>query len=264
MDPQRGAAAAALDSVDVDLGVRLGQNVWARRRTDPIISLEMDGNARIRKPRGGVATITGHFGVQSGRSYLSFLGRRFDITSAEVVMPGPIDQIRADVAAQYLPSATQGSSNSATVLANARIEGSTTTLDLRSEPYMERGDLINYLATGKTQGELSSGTASGLAVGAALGTVGGAAGRSLGFQVVQVTQDSYGGQTLSAGNYVNPKTYLGFRQPVLEGQNNSTTSQKSSYATEFEIEVEAMKRLLFNMQGGGTQYRFLLRPRLGR
>ena len=90
-------------------------------------------------------------------------------------------------------------------------------VDLHSTPYMDHAALINYLATGQTQGEMSSGTAYGLAVGSVLGAVGGSAGRSLGLDVVQVTQDAYGGQTLSAGNQVKPSLYLGFRQPVVQG-----------------------------------------------
>jgi hypothetical protein len=111
---------------------------------------------------------------------------------------------------------------------------------------------------------MSSGTAYGLAVGSVLGTVGGSAGRSLGLDVVQVTQDAYGGQTLSAGSHVKPQLYLGFRQPVVQGQQSSSRGENSTYTTEFEVEVEAGKRMLMNVQGGGSQYRFLLRPRLGK
>jgi len=79
-----------------------------------------------------------------------------------------------------------------------------------------------------------------------------------------VTTDAYGGQTLGAGSYVNPKVYLGFRQPVVEGKRSGTSSASSSSNTEFEFEVEAMRNLLFNIQGSSSQYRFVLRPRLGR
>ncbi|MGH7681345.1 MAG: hypothetical protein ACRENN_05095, partial [Candidatus Eiseniibacteriota bacterium] len=109
-----------------------------------------------------------------------------------------------------------------------------------------------------------SGTAYGQALGSAVGDVGGAAGRGLGLDVVTVTMDVYGGQTLGAGSYVNPRVYLGFRQPVVEGKRSGNTSASSSSTTEFEVEVEAMKNLLVNLQGSSAQYRFILRPRLGR
>jgi hypothetical protein len=150
------------------------------------------------------------------------------------------------------------------VTASVALDAGGAHVDLRSEPYMDEASLLNYLATGQTEGEMTSGSAYGLAMGSVLGAVGGAAGRSLGFQVVQVSQDAYGGQTLSAGNYVDPRLYLGFRQPVVEGQGANARSQSSANATEFEVELEAIKRLLLNVQGGGSEYRFLLRPRLGR
>lgn len=255
---------AASDSVGLDVTVRIGQNVWARRHSDPVVSLEMQGQATVHKERGGRPTVKGEFSIETGRSYLSFIGRRFEITSANVALPGPIEGARAELSARYIPTSSSRSSGSATVYANTRLDPTGVTLDLRSEPYMARADLINYLATGTTQGSMESGTGAGLAVGAALGAVGGAAGRSLGFQVVQVSQDAYGGQILSAGNYVDPRVYLGFRQPVVEGQTQSRATESTSTATEFEVEFEATRQLLFNVQGGGSEYRFLLRPRLGR
>ena len=256
--------AVAHDSVSADVGVSMGSNVWARRHSDPIVSLEMEGKARARKQPGAAPTFEGEFNIETGRSYLSFIGRRFEITRAKVSLPGPISEARAELSAQFIPSSANRSSGNTSVYAEARLGPAGATLDLRSEPYMSRADLINYLATGSTQGTMSSSTSAGLAMGTALGAVGGAAGRSLGFQVVQVTQDADGGQLLSAGNYVDPKLYLGFRQPVVEGQSNERGSQGSTTATEFEVEYEAIKSLLFNVQGSSAEYRFLLRPRLKR
>jgi hypothetical protein len=196
-----------------------------------------------------------------GAAILSFVGRRFDLTRAEVDLPGPIEDMSAVLEAHYV-SETSQSASAPDVTALVTVNAQGTKVDLRSVPYMDHAALVNYLTTGQVQGEVASGTASGLAVGAALGAVGGAAGRSLGFQVVQVTQDAYGGQTLSAGNYVDPRVYLGFRQPVVQGQSSTAGGQNETNRTEFEVELEAARRLLFNMQGGGTQYRFLLRPRL--
>jgi autotransporter translocation and assembly factor TamB len=187
------------------------------------------------------------------------------MTHAAIDLPGPIDSVSAEMEAQYIPTGSSSSSSSApTVTANVSVNAQDTKVDLRSEPYMERSKLMSYIATGQTEGEMASGSAYGLAMGAALGAVGGAAGRSLGFQVVNVTQDAYGSQVLSAGNYVDPRLYLGFRQPVVESQTQSSRTSGTTYSTEFEVEVEAMDRLLLKVQGGGSQYRFLLRPRLKR
>jgi autotransporter translocation and assembly factor TamB len=252
-----------LDSLSVDVTAKIGAGVWVRRRSDPVLALEMAGDVRFRKQPAESLTATGRLGIRTGRSYLSFLGRRFDMTRAHVELPGPISDASAEIEARYGSQASQ-SAAAPDVTALVTVHSTGTSIDLRSVPYMDHASLINYLTTGQTQGEMASGTATGLAVGAALGAVGGAAGRSLGFQVVQVTQDAYGGQTLSAGNYVDPRIYLGFRQPVVQGRSTTGVTQSDTYTTEFEVELEAARRLLFNVQGGGTQYRFLLRPRLGK
>jgi autotransporter translocation and assembly factor TamB len=203
-------------------------------------------------------------GIRTGRSYLSFVGRRFEILSAQVKLPGPLDSASVYLESLYAPAGNGSTSSDVTVTANMTMDVDGVVTDLRSEPYLDRASLLNFLATGQVQGEAESGTAYGLAVGTAIGAVGGAAGRSLGLDVVQVTMDAYGGQTLSAGSYVDPRIYLGFRQSVVEGQTTGTGSTSASTPTEFEVEIEATRSLLFNLQGSASQYRFLLRPRLGR
>jgi translocation and assembly module TamB len=257
----RGATNQALiDSVDADFTLKIGDNVWIRRNTDPVVSLELQGEIRARKARGGTLDLRGDVRARTGRSYLSFVGRRFDITRVVTTLNGPIDSASVEMEARYLPESSGGAR--VTALVNVDVDGVTT--DLRSEPHMDRAALLKYLATGQTEGEVQSGTAYGLATGAALGAVGGVAGRSLGLDVVQVTMDAYGGQVLSAGSYVDPRVYLGFRQPVVQGENSRTGFTSGSNPTEFEIEFEARRSLLFNVQGNSSRYRFLLRPRLGR
>jgi autotransporter translocation and assembly factor TamB len=256
---------AMTDSVRCDVTVKLGRNVWVRRRSDPIVALELTGQVRATREPAERPELSGRIDVVTGRSYLSFLSRRFDLTRANIELPGPIQDASAELEAQYLPGSNGSASASGPeVTALVTLGQAGARVDLHSTPYMEHAALINYLATGQTQGEMASGTAYGLAVGSVLGSVGGSAGRSLGLDVVQVTQDAYGGQTLSAGSHVKPQLYLGFRQPVVEGQQTSTRGETSTYTTEFEVEVEAGRRLLLNLQGGGSQYRFLLRPRLGK
>jgi len=254
---------ALADSTDLDATIKIGDNIWVRRHSDPVVALELKGDVRVRKPPAGELDVRGTLGIKTGRSYLSFLGRRFEMQSAQVELPGPVDSASVRLEAFYHPRAGT-TSTEVDVTATVEIDPSGVSTNLRSEPYLDHASLLNYLATGEVQGGFGSSTAYGLAVGTALGAVGGAAGRSLGLDVVTVTTDAYGGQTLGAGSYVNPKVYLGFRQPVVEGKRSGTTSASSASNTEFEFEVEAMRNLLFNIQGSAAQYRFVLRPRLGR
>jgi autotransporter translocation and assembly factor TamB len=260
----REDSISAADSVDVDVTMNIGKNVWVRRHSDPILALELRGSARLKKPAGAAIDVSGDIGVITGRSYLSFTGRRFDITRAEVNLPGPIDKARGSLNAVYQPSANSSGDN-VVVTAAVTIDSAGVDTRLSSQPYLDQASLLNYLLTGQVQGGAQSGTAYGLAVGSAIGAVGGVAGRKLGLDVVQVTMDAYGGQTLSAGSYVDPRLYLGFRQPVVQAQTTSSNnSSGSTPQTEFEAEFEAWKRVLFNVQGSSTQYRFFLKPPLGR
>ena len=261
---QHAPGGALADSADLDVTLRVGDNVWVRRHSDPVVALELKGDVRARRQPGRPLDARGTLAIKTGRSNVSFLGRRFEILSANVNLPGPVDSASARLEAFYRPRSDATSSADVDVKATVEIEPSGITTNLRSEPYLDQASLLNYLATGQVEGGLGSGTAYGMAVGSALGAVGGSAGRRLGLDVVEVTTDAYGGQTLGAGSYVNPRVYLGFRQPVVEGKRSGTSSTSSSSSTEFEVEFEAMRNLLFNVQGGSSQYRFVLRPRLGR
>jgi autotransporter translocation and assembly factor TamB len=252
------------DSTDVDVDVTIGDNVWVRRRSDPIVALELKGDIRARKSRGATLDASGTLGIRTGRSYLSFLGRRFEMLRADVDLPGPVDSASAHLEAFYRPRANESNSADVEVTAIVDIDASGVATTLRSEPYLDHSSLLNYLATGQVQGGTGSGTAYGLAVGTVLGAVGGSAGRGLGLDVVTVTMDAYGGQILSAGSYVNPSVYLGFRQPVVQGSTTGNSSTSGTATTEFEVEVEAWRNLLLNFHGSPARYWFIVRPRLGR
>ncbi len=266
MEVGEGPTRKALlgDSANVDVDVTIGDNVWVRRRSDPIVALELKGNVRARASRGANLDASGTLGIRTGRSYLSFLGRRFEILRADVDLPGPVDSASAHLEAFYRPRGNDSNSADVEVTAIVDIDASGVTTTLRSEPYLDHSSLLNYLATGQVQGGTGSGAAYGLAVGTVLGAVGGSAGRGLGLDVVTVTMDAYGGQILSAGSYVNPSVYLGFRQPVVQGSTTGNTSTAGTATTEFEVEVEAWRNLLLNLHGSPARYWFIVRPRLGR
>ena len=88
----------------------------------------------------------------------------------------------------------------------------------------------------------------------------GSAGQKLGFDVVQVLQDREGGQTLVAGKYVSPPLYLGFRQPIVP-PTTTRSSETETDVVEFEVEYAALRQLLLNLQGGGSEFRIFLRLR---
>ncbi|MGH7682343.1 MAG: translocation/assembly module TamB domain-containing protein, partial [Candidatus Eiseniibacteriota bacterium] len=158
---KRGLSLA--DSADLDVSVKIGDNVWVRRRSDPIVALELQGDVRVRRPPGAAPDVRGTLGIRTGRSYLSFLGRRFEMQAARVGLPGPADSASVHLEAFYAPRANGTSSTDITVNAIVEIDPSGAVTDLQSEPYLDRASLLNYLATGEVQGGMGSGTAYGLA-----------------------------------------------------------------------------------------------------
>jgi hypothetical protein len=77
--------------------------------------------------------------------------------------------------------------------------------------------------------------------------------------VFQIRQEGARGITIVAGNYVNPKTYVGIRQPILFSQG----TQDSYYdtRTQYELEYEAQPWLFLNLQGGSSRTLLFLKAR---
>ena len=73
-------------------------------------------------------------------------------------------------------------------------------------------------------------------------------------------QDRQGGQTLVAGKYVSPPLYLGFRQPIVAG-NDPNETRTAAETIELEVEYAALRRALLNLQGAGSEFRVFLRLR---
>ncbi|MDX1646989.1 MAG: hypothetical protein R3304_07580, partial [Longimicrobiales bacterium] len=87
-----------------------------------------------------------------------------------------------------------------------------------------------------------------------------AAARRVGLDVVEIRREGLRQATLVAGKYVTPRLYVGFAQPVSlrEGDGLSFGSEGQS---EVEIEYEALRWLLINIEGSGSSIRFFLRGR---
>jgi autotransporter translocation and assembly factor TamB len=263
---ERPSANTQNDVLTLDLGIKIGSNLWLRTRSDPVLALELRGDFRTHKEPGQPLRIAGNAGVLPGRSTVSFLGRRFEVTQANVDLPGDVADAKAKVEARYDAGATKSSSSDVEVTAFVTADASGTVIDLRSRPHLERDEILRFITTGQTPG--TSGSAggddvAGLAAGWLLGTVGGAAGQKLGIDVVQVTQDAYGGHTMSAGSYVHPRVYLGIREPINALESSANGPGNTTLKTEYDIGLEAMSKLLIQVQGNDQQTRIFLRPRLG-
>jgi translocation and assembly module TamB len=252
------------------LDLKLAENTWVRRRTNPAVAVEVSGQLQVRKEPQQELAIFGTVRPLAGRSFVDLLGRRFEVTSGEVALNGPLDSIRLDVQAEYRADSGGSDTPSGVIITTeVAVDSGRLTVTLGSRPPMSMTDIRSYLATGRPAGtdptrssdepDVAT-TGASLAMGAALGTLAGGAGQRLGFDVIQILQDRGGGQTLVAGKYVSAPLYLGFRQPIVVSEDD-TGPEGTSGNMEWELEYAALRRALLNVQGAGNELRVFLRLR---
>jgi len=127
---------------------------------------------------------------------------------------------------------------------------------------------VSYLATGRPAsqsldlggrtGAGMTGVGTELAVGAVANAIEGAAAEQVGLDVIDIEADGLRGATLIAGRYVSPALFVGFRQPITHGSGPRRTS-RTDRGSEVELEYQALRWLLLNLQAGGRGFDFLLR-----
>jgi autotransporter translocation and assembly factor TamB len=251
------------------LDVTLSHNTWLRRRSDPVMAVELGGKFQVRKKPGEELEVFGQIQPLVGRSFVQLMSRRFDLKSGTVTLNGPLNQAGVALLAEYSTTEAGGSTP---VVIGAGVESDSGKLNITmtSRPTMSPEDIVSYLTTGRpasTDPTLKSDEqdvatmGASLAVGAALGTVAGRAGQQLGLDVVQVLQDRQGGQTLVGGKYVSPPLYLGFRQSIVPPSKTTRSTSDQQQPMEFEVEYAALQQMLVNLQGGGSDIRIFLRLR---
>jgi translocation and assembly module TamB len=265
-DRPRGDALAPWG---LDLGLKLGENTWVRRRTNPAVAVEVGGELQVRKQPQQELGIFGSVRPLAGRSFVDLLGRRFEVTSGEVALNGPLDSLRLEVEAEYRADSGGTTPSGVVITTLVSVDSGRLAVTLGSRPPMSMTDIRSYLTTGRPAGTDptqtsnepdAATTGASIAMGAALGTLAGGAGQRLGFDVIQILQDRGGGQTLVAGKYVSAPLYLGFRQPIVVSEDESGP-EGTSANMEWELEYAALRRALLNVQGAGNELRVFLRLR---
>jgi len=249
--------------------ITLGKNVWLRRRSDPVMAVELTGKLQVKKKPNQELEVFGEIQPLVGRSFVQLMSRRFDLKSGNVALSGPLKEARLGLDAEYRTTEA-GGSTPVMILATVKSDSGSLDVSLDSRPVMREADIISYLTTGRPagtdptlesdeQGVLNAGAS--LAVGAALGSVAGKAGQRLGLDVVQVLQDRKGGQTVVAGKYVSAPLYVGFRQPIVPASTTNRSTSTQQNAVELEMEYAALRDMLVNLQAGGREMRVFLKLR---
>jgi translocation and assembly module TamB len=187
----------------IDVQVNVPNNVWLRHRN---ASVELAGNLRVMKARGGNPTLTGV--IESIRGWVGFQGRRFTLTRGRLEFGGgekidpSLDIVAESRAGNYLISAV--------------VKGTAEkpTLTLASDPQLDQADILSVLLFNKPLSSLEKSeqaslqqNAISITSGFAAAQIGQAVSQALGLQElgvditnVSVSQDVSGkyGQEVSA------------------------------------------------------------------
>ena len=250
----------------LDLDLAIERNTWIRKRQNPTLALELEGDVSIHSQPRQLPRITGILRPLKGRSYVGQFGRQFDITDGEILFNGALEELELRVGSEYKVQSKGGSGRSEVLIRmNVESKLGRYTFRLTSDPAMDESEILSYLATGKSSSGALANTADQGGLGGAValeqlvGAAGGLTEGKIPLDVFQIRQEGARGITIVAGNYVTPKTYLGIRAPIL--MNQGTEDTYYDVGSQFEVEYEASPWLFLNFQGGSSRVLFLLKSR---
>jgi translocation and assembly module TamB len=255
----------------IDLSVNASRDTWVRQRANPEMEIQLTGGVRVTKEPSDSVRLDGEVDAVPSRSYVEQFGRRFSIRRGRIEFRGTVPESRVDMEAAYIvPS--RGNPGAAEATITLDVEGTLDDLSLvlGSEPEMENADIVSYLATGRPAstglsvggdggGGLGS-IGSDYALGRVTGLVEGLAAEGIGLDVVEIEADGLRGATLVAGRFVSPRVYVGFKQPIGRDARDAASSSGAD-RTQVEVEYEALKWLLLNMEASNSTISFFFRFR---
>lgn len=212
-------------NVLLDVAVKANNRIYVEGR-----GLESEWGADLRL--GGTTVdprITGT--ARSVRGRLGLLGRRFEVTSAELRFDG------SAVAVPYLALTAQAEANDVTAIVVANGPAMSPNIELRSDPALPSDDILARLLFGKgatgltpmqsVQVAQSLAELTGIGMGGGAGLIG-KLGRTLGLDRLGLEAGSGdAGSTLTASKYLTDKVYLRVRQGL--------TPEDSKVSVEWEV-----------------------------
>lgn len=232
-----GAAVVALQAhepsppppswnVALDVGVKGNNRVFVEGRgLESEWSPDLHLGGTLAAPR-----VTGV--VRSVRGTLGLLGKRFDVTSAELRFDGSPSSI------PYLTLTAEAKANDITAIVVANGPATTPTIEFRSDPALPADDVLSRLLFGKGAASLtpmqsvqlaqSLAELSGFRIGGGLGFID-KLGRSIGLDRLGIEsgRGADAGSALSMSKYLTDKVYLSVQQGL--------TTRDSKASIEWEV-----------------------------
>lgn len=268
---ERDERSPLMESITLDLDVRLGRASWVRQRGNPELALQFTGEMSVQKEPGDSLQLVGSVEAVPDRSWVEQFGRRFSIEEGQLTFQGTPGATRVQVRAEYdVPSRDNPGTPEVVLALDVSGTPDSLSVELSSTPPLDASDMVAYLVTGRPASQSLSGGGEGsltdaggaLALGRLSGAVEAYAREEVGLDVVEITSDGLDGLTLLAGRYISPELYLGIRQPVaLQGSSEAPTQRAPN--TEIELEFQAVRWLLMNIRAGGRRgVEFFVRSRI--
>ncbi|MDH3225379.1 MAG: translocation/assembly module TamB, partial [Gemmatimonadota bacterium] len=187
------------------------------------------------------------------------------------VFQGPPLQPQVRLSASYdIPSRDNPGGSEVVIRLDVEGRPDSLRLILSSTPSMDNADIVSYIATGRPAAQSLSGSGGTptvsevgveLAAGRLTSAVEGLAADAIGLDVVEIRREGPRDAVFVAGRYVSPRLYIGFQQPVSFGSEGGSVQQ--SLGQRVEIEYEAFRWLLLNLEGGRSDVEFFFRTRYG-
>lgn len=230
------------DATDVKLRVRSNGNAWLRSRYNPRMDIEMTGDLEFRKPYRSAEVVVGRLKAVPGRSRVEF-GRRFDLTTGDILFNGDMLNPIMNISATYKASAgSWGDEQSITMEISGDVNN--TNFRFASNPPMEDTEILSYLAFGKPA-QSAFALDNGI-VGDLLSTYGYNLVESLLSQRVQESgladvvelTSSNGEPSLKIGKYISRRFFIALDSKILGGTGGSG----------FLLEYQAQKWALLRIQ----------------
>ncbi len=263
---------ALFDLLTIDVAVSASRDTWVRQRANPQMEIQVTGDATVTKQPRDSLQFDGRIETVAPRSWVEQFGRRFSIQEGVVELRGTAPRSRVDIRAVYDVPSTNDNLAQASITLDVEGTLNDLSLTLGSEPSMENADIVSYLARGRPAsssvgfendegGGGLRGLGSDFALGQVTGLVEGLAAEGVGLDVVEIRTDGLRGATLIAGRFITPSVYVGFKQPVGRSPEGDAGSGGRQDQTEVELEIQALRWLLLNMEAGNSAISFLFRFR---
>jgi translocation and assembly module TamB len=235
----------AYEALAMDLGVRLGRDVWIRQQGTPELNIPLTGTLDLSKASMEDPQVFGSIEVVADRGTIRQFGQTFEIDRGTITFNGDPFAPYLDVTAAYEQRSRETQQREVRI--ELSLEGRPDDLSprLTSQPPMDTRNILSYLATGQAAGQLLGGGGTGgageslsqIPLGIATNFVENLAASNLGLDVVRLQVDPQGGYSLTFGRYVTPRLFVSSQLSSLSRSADATDAREERFGVTLEYQL---------------------------